>query len=300
MKHATVIVLITVLVVIIALLFVAFEVRETEYAIVFTFGKPGEPITKPGLHFHWPWPISTVQKFDARMRVFAPELSETTTKGAVPIIVNTYVVWRIVEPLSFFNSIGTLDEAETKLRSLINDTQNRTIGRHAFSEFVNRDKSKIKFEEIENEMLQELRASVANANYGIEIKALGIKQLKISKDVTKDVFERMRAERNRQTESTLAEGLAEAEKIKSDADSKAQQLKDAAQARADAIRGEGDARAAEYYKMLEADPELAIFLRNLESAKQILAERSTVIISGDAEPFKLLKEIPKLGSAENK
>ena len=224
---------------------------------------------------------------------FESALVETTTRGAVPIIIKTYVVWKIAEPLKFFNSVETVKEAENKLRSQLKDTQNRIVGQYSFSEFVNSDKSRIKIEEIEQKMLSDLQLAVRD-NYGIEVKAFGIKQLKINEEVSKDVFVRMRAERNRRTETTVSEGQAEAAKIKTDADSKKAELLATAQARATAIRGQGDAEAAQYYKLLEADPEFAIFLRNSASLKEILKERSTIVFSADTEPFTLLKTIPTL------
>ena len=227
------------------------------------------------------------------MRVFETSVGETTTKTAVPIIVNSYLVWKIAQPLEFFNSVGTVKEAENKLRSQISDTQNKVIGQHYFSEFVNSDQSKIKIRQIQSEMLTDLKQAVLD-DYGIEIKTLGIKQLKISDDVTKDVFERMRAERNRKTHATIAQGKAQATKIQTDADSKKTELLAAAQARAKAIRGQGDAEAAKYYKMLEEDPELAMFLRDIEALKKILRERSTIVLSADTEPFKLLKQMPDI------
>jgi membrane protease subunit HflC len=275
------------------LYFISFQVREIESAMVTTFGKPTRQITKPGWYFKWPVPIEQVYKFDSRMRVFEADLGETTTRGAVPIIVNTFVVWKIAEPLVFFNAVGTVKEAENKLLGQLSDTQNKVIGRHDFAEFVNSDPTKIKFEEIQNEMLADLQP-VIRKYYGIEIKTLGIKQLKISEDVSKDVFERMRAERNRKTEATIAEGNAEAARIKTDTDSKKTELLAAAEARAKAIRAEGDAEAAKYYKLLEEDPEFAIFLRKTDALKKYLEKRSTIVFGADTEPFELLKEMPDI------
>jgi membrane protease subunit HflC len=272
---------------------VSFQVREIESVLVTTFGKPTREITEPGWYFKWPAPIQRVHPFDSRMRVFEAELGETTTKGAVPIIVNTFIVWKIAEPLKFFNAVGTIKEAENKLRSQLGDTQNKVIGRHYFAEFVNSNPAKIKFEEIQNEMLADLKQTV-RTDYGIEIKTLGIEQLKVSEDVSKDVFERMKAERNRKTQATIAEGNAEATKIRTDADSKKTELLAAAEARAKAIRAEGDAEAAKYYKLLEEDPEFAIFLRKIEALKKYLGKRSTIVFSADMEPFELLKGMPAL------
>lgn len=293
MKNIAITIFILLVVAIMVLYFVSFQVREIESALITTFGRPTREITEPGWYFKWPAPIERVYKFDSRMRVFEADLGETTTKGAVPIIVNSFIVWKIAEPLVFFNAVGTIKEAENKLLSQLSDTQNKVIGRHYFAEFVNSDPSKIKFEDIQSEMLADLKQPV-RADYGIEIKTLGIKQLKISKDVSEDVFERMRAERNRKTEATIAEGNAEATRIKTDADSKKTELLAAAEARAKAIRAEGDAEAATYYKLLEEDPDFAILLRNLEALKKILKERSTIVISTDAEPFELLKKMPDI------
>lgn len=293
MKNIAITIFIVLIVAIMVLYLVSFQVREIESVLVTTFGKPTREITEPGWYFKWPAPIQKVHPFDSRMRVFEAELGETTTKGAVPIIINTFIVWKIAEPLEFFNAVGTIKEAENKLRSQLGDTQNKVIGRHYFAEFINSDPAKIKFEEIQDEMLTDLKQAV-RTDYGIEIKTLGIKQLKISEDVSKDVFERMRAERNRKTEATIAEGNAEATRIRADADSKKTELLAAAEARAKAIRAEGDAEAAKYYKLLDEDPEFAIFLRKIEALKKYLEKRSTIVFSADMEPFKLLREMPVL------
>lgn len=301
MKNLVITIFIILLVSILALLLFTFQVRETELALKATFGRvsAADQITEPGVYLRWPFPIQRIYKFDSRMRVLEAEIGETTTKGAVPIIVNTYVVWSIAEPLTFFNAVETISEAESKLRSRISDTQNKVIGQHFFSEFVNSDPTKIQLEQIEDEMLTDLRQSVRN-DYGIETRALGIKQLKISENVTEKVFERMRAARNRKTEATIAQGQAQATKIKTDADSKKTELLAAAEAMAKTIRGKGDAEAAKYYKLLEADTELAMFLRDIEALKKILEERSTVVFSAETAPFKLLEEMPDLKPAEPK
>ena len=293
MKNIAITILIVLVVAVMGLYLVSFQVREIQSALVTTFGKPTRQITEPGWYFKWPAPVERVLKFDSRLRTLEGDLGETTTKGAVPIIVNTYLVWKIAEPLQFYNAVGTVKEAQNKLLSQLGDTQNKVVGRHYFAEFVNSDPEKIKFKQVEDEMLSDLIQPVRN-NYGIEIKTLGIKQLKVSEDVSKDVFERMKAERNRKTEATIAEGNAEATKIMTDADSKKTELLAAAEARAKAIRGEGDAEAAKYYKMLEEDPEFAMFLRKIETLKKALEQRSTLVFSADSEPFTLLKQMPDI------
>lgn len=293
MKNVSIPVFLILLFIVLVLVSATYQVRETESALVTTFGKATRQVTEPGLYCKWPPPIERVQKFDSRLRVLEAQLGETTTKGAVPIIVDSFVVWRIAEPLAFFNAVGTIQEAESKLISQIKDTQNKVIGGHLFSEFVNSDPTKIHFEQVESEMLADLQAKARSA-YGIEVRAVGIKQLKVNEDVTRAVFDRMSKERQRQTEATIAEGAAAAKKIATDADSIQTELLAAADARAKAIRAQGDAEAASYYKLLEQDPQLAMFLRDIEALKKILEKRTTLVIGADSEPFKILKEIPKM------
>ncbi len=297
MKNIVITIFIALVVLIMGLYLISFQVRETESVLVTRFGQPVRTITEPKLCFKLPAPIERVHRFDSRMHVFEADLGETTTKGAVPIIVNTYVVWRISEPLKFLNTVGTVKEAEVKLYSQITDTQNRVIGQHSFGEFVNSDPANIKFKEIEEEMLTDLEQTLSN-EYGIEIKTLGIKQLKVNKDVTVKVFERMKAARSLRTKATISEGQGQATRIRGDADFKKSVLLTTAEARALAIRGQGDAEAAKHYKKLEEDPELAKFLRNIDSLAKMLNERSTIVIPADSEPFKLLKEAPSLKPKE--
>lgn len=297
MKNFATTVLILIIVVITILLAVCFQVRDTEAALITRFGQPVRTIAKPGLHFRWPVPIEKLHRFDTRMRTYEAIMGETTTKGAIPIIMHTFIIWNIEEPLKFYNALQTVDKAQMKLLSLIQDTQNKVVGQHDFSEFVNSDPEKIRFDQIQEEMLQSLQAETMK-NYGVKINAVGIKQLKVNEETTKAVFERMRAERNRMTEVILAEGSAQAAAIKSDANTKQKKLLTTVEAKAKAIRGAGDAEAAQYYAMLEKDPKFAIFLRNVEALKKILAERTTIVFSADTEPFSLLKEMPDLEPAK--
>jgi membrane protease subunit HflC len=225
-------------------------------------------------------------------------MEETSTRGGEPIVLSTYIVWKVGAPQEFLEAVQDAAGAENQLKSLLRDTQNSVIGRHYFSEFVNSDRDKIKFKEIENEMYTALKERLTDKRYGIDIQSVAIKQLGVSKEVTKDVFDRMRADRTRKTQAILAEGSAEATKIMTDAESKRTELLAVVEAQAKAIRGKGDAEAAQYYKLLEADPDFAMFLRKLDTLKIILKEKSTIVLGADTEPLELLKGIPDIKPAD--
>lgn len=291
MKNFWILIFVLLIAAVLVLYLVSFQVRETESAIVTRFEKPrGQAITEPGLYWKWPAPIETVHKFDSRMKVFEGVLEETTTKGGNPITVVSYVVWKVGDPMKMFSQKV---DVETTLMGILREVQNGVIGQHAFDEFVNPDPTKIKFDQIEKEMTDQIGA-IANEKYGIKVESVGIKQLKVSEDNTKAAFNGMRSERNSKATAIRKEGKSLAQKITSDADTKKTEILAAAEARAKQIRGQGDAEAAQYYKMLEADPDFAMFLRDIDALKVMFKDRTTMVFTTNAEPFTLLREMPKL------
>jgi membrane protease subunit HflC len=293
MKNYWTILSVVIVVAILLLSSVFYQVRETETVIVVRFGDPVRPETEPGPKWKFPKPIEVVHRFDSRPRTFDTPVRETTTADLQSIIVKSYAVWAIADPGKFLISVKDVETAEATLGTLLRNAQNSVIGNHSFSEFVNTDPEKIRFEQIENEIAAEV-SDKAMQEYGIAIKTVGIKQLNVPKDVTVKVFERMQADRNRKRDSILAEGRAEAERIRSDAEAKQKELLAVATTQAQVIRGTGDAEAARYYEMLKEDPELAMFLRNLEALKKILAEKTTIVLGVETEPIDLLKGIPDI------
>ena len=87
----------------------------------------------------------------------------------------------------------------------------------------------------------------------------------------------------------MAEGKSEAQRIRSEADRKAAETISQAEAEAKKIRGEGDELAAKNYAVFRKNPELALFLRNLEALKISLTDKDTLILDTDTPPFTLLK-----------
>lgn len=133
--------------------------------------------------------------------------------------------------------------------------------------------------------------------FGIDIIRIGFRQLGFPAAVTQNIYAAMISEREAKAKKFEVEGQAEAEKIRSDANTQAQKVVTMAQAEATKIRGEGDAKAAEAYRVFSQNPELAVFLRNLDALKGSLGEKDTLILDTTTAPFNLLapdalKQIP--------
>jgi modulator of FtsH protease HflC len=279
------------LVVIFGLMLFAFQVRQTELAVVTTFGQYTPSITNAGLYSRLPWPIQTIYRFDNRIQNFEPKFDQTQTKDAHALLITLFVGWQVANPQIFLERFAIanndLSRAESQLQGMVRDVRNSVISRHPFSDLISTNRAQLKFDEIEKEMLTMLQPMAAT-NYGIHVAFLGIKQLALPESITSKVFDRMKAERQRLVKKFQTEGEAKAIEIRSDADRKRAEILSEAEAKATIIRGQGDAEAAKSYAVFEKNPELAVFLLQLKALESSLKERTTLILDQQTTPFNML------------
>ncbi|MBI2946503.1 MAG: protease modulator HflC [Verrucomicrobia bacterium] len=282
------------LILIFFVLLFTFQVRQTEVAVVTTFGRPGAPIREPGLYFKWPRPIQKVHELDNRIHSFDTRLEQVLTKGGDPLNVMLYVGWQIKDPETFFASSrgGTAAEAQAKLGGLVESVKNQVVGNHPFSHFVSTDEKELKFDEIEREILEKVRPD-AEAKYGIEVKFIGIKKLGLPESVTEKVFARMQAERDKAVQTLKSEGERGATVIRSNADRDAAKIRADAESKATALRGEADAESSKWLSVFSQNPELAVYLSKIKALPEALKDKTTLIFDFRTPPFDLFGPLPK-------
>jgi len=281
-----------------AMVLFAFQVRQTEVAVVTTFGRYSESSTKtePGFKFRLPWPIQKVYKFDNRIQNFERKFEQTTTSDARNLLITIYIGWKISDPEIFLKRFdGDVTKAKQNLENLVRDAKNGVIGQHPFSDLISTQEDQLKFDEIEAEMLASIQPK-AKENYGIEVEIVGIKQLGLPEAITGKVFERMREERQRLVLRYQGEGEARSIEIKAQADRERRQILAEAEAKATIMMGEAEAEANKYYQEFEESPELAVFLLQLKALKAATAEKTTLILDPNTKPFNLLRGLGDSGS----
>jgi len=281
------------LILIFALLLFTFQVRQSEIAVVTTFGRPTGQILEPNLYFKWPWPVQKVYKFDRRIQNFEDKFSEDLTADNNPLLTMVYVGWRITDPQTFFPKFagGSVPAAERMLENILRSAKSAVVGRHPLADFVNADPAALKFDQIEAEILAQVRAQLQTNDCGLSVEFLGIKKLGLPESVTQTVFERMSSERKVLADALESEGQAEAARIRSAAERRAAEVLSAAEAEARRIRGEGEAVAAQTLAVFQQNPELANFLLRLETLEAALKERTTLIFDQRTPPFDLFQNL---------
>ena len=281
------------LLLIFGLLLIFFQVRTTEVAMVTTFGKPTRPVTEPGAYLKWPWPIQQVYKFDKRIHNFESKFEQVFTADGHSLMIRIYAGWSIAQPQVFFPKFGdSVTELENALSGLARSAYSGVVGLHPFSDFISTDATQLKFEKIEQEILQHLQRDVQAKAYGVEVKFVGIKRIGLPESVTRLVFERMQAERQLQVRRIEAEGQREASDIRTAANQASQKVLTEADSEAIRIRGEGDKLAAASLQVFQQEPELANFLIQLRALEDFLKERTTLILDTQTFPLNLLNGSP--------
>jgi membrane protease subunit HflC len=294
-KNLITIVIAAVLVVIFALLLFTFQVRQSEVAVLTTFGKPAaNNIDQPNLYFKWPWPIQQVYRFDQRVQNFEDKYSENLTADNTMLLTSVYVGWRISDAKEFFPKFagGSVEAAQRQLETMLRSAKAAVIGKHNLSDFVNADPKQLMLEAIEDEIKTAVQNQLATQNYGISIDFLGIKKLGLPESVTQTVFDRMKSERQVLISEAQFQGEAEATKIKSAAERQAADVIANANADATRIEGAGVAEAAKTLSVFQQNPELAIFQLQLEALKSSLNQKSTLIFDERTPPFSLFQNLP--------
>lgn len=260
-----------------------FTIHQTEVGIVTRFGAPRPRLAGPGLHAKLPWPIDAVVRVDQRLLVFDNEPTEMLTGDKKNVLIDSFVCWRIRDPLRFVQTVKTRPEAEARLLDLATSELGAEIGSEPMESYLNADPAKVKLGEVAVRAARKVDA-LARASFGIEVVDLRINGFNLPRQNRRSVIERMQAERARIATAYRSEGEEQALKIEAEAKAERERILAEARGEAEKVRGEGEAAAlavmAEAYRK---DPELYRFLRSLESYEKIIDENTTIFIESDSK-----------------
>ena len=279
-------------VILLGMAFFAFswQVREGTVAIRLRLGRPVDVVQDAGLHWRLPWPVDQVVVIDGRKRVLKTRHTEMLTRDKKNVILLTYVVWRVADPLRFYQSLGSIEGADAKLDGLVTNAKLSVLGGYDLSALVSTKAEDLKADEVRSAILEDV-VSKAGEKYGVQIEEVGFERLSLPEGNTKFVFDQMRAERKQYAARYRAEGQREADAIRSKTKLEVAQIRAEGKEKAAQIRGEAEAEAARIYSDAHsADPGFYRFTRSLESLGTMLGGQSSIVLRTDSPPFDLLEE----------
>jgi membrane protease subunit HflC len=255
--------------------------REGQFKLALFLGDPTAVIIEPGIDVTVP--LVETRTFDSRWQHLGSERKEIPTSDQERIIIDSYVVWRISDPLLFYKKFPTgMAEAETQINQQVRGKLREVIGRRTLAELL---------KEARGEIMGELTAKCAEAveGFGIELNDVRINRTELPRRTEENVFARMRAERDRLARKYRAEGDEQARRIRAEADREARVVVAEARGQAEVERGKGDAESTRIYaEAYSRDPEFYAFVRGLEAYRKTLGKGTTLVLPPDHEFFQLL------------
>lgn len=267
---------------------ILFTIHETEVGIVTRFGKPLAERAEPGLNWKLPWPIDAVVRLDRRLLLFDNVPTEMLTLDKRNVLVDSFILWRIADPLKFAQTVRTRAEAEARLLDLTASELGAAVGGEPLESWINVEPEEVRLSEVAARTAESISAT-AGESFGIEVVDLRINGFNLPPQNRSSVIERMQAERSRIATAYRSEGEEEALKIAAEAAKEQDAILAEAASRAEAVRGAGEAEAlgilADAYG---TNPELYRFLRSLESYEEILDEDTTIFLESDSKLLEAL------------
>jgi modulator of FtsH protease HflC len=263
-----------------------FVVKETERAVVLRFGKLLDANTAPGLHVKAPL-IDEVRKFDARILTLDANPENFYTLEGKRLIVDSFVKWRIDDVETYYRATGGDEEvAQGRLSARANDGLRNQFGKRRLHEVVSGQR-----EELMADMRDSLNRAVKDS-LGIRVVDVRVKRIDLPADVSKNVYDRMAAEREKQAREYRSKGKEEAEKIRADADRQVTIIEAEAYRDAELMRGEGDAKASAIFAAaFNKDPEFYSFTRSLRAYEQAFqGGQDALVLDPKSEFFKYLNQ----------
>lgn len=262
----------------------AFIVHQNEQALVLRFGEPVGVITKPGLNWKVPV-VDTVDIFEKRVLDLDASPQEVTALDQKRLVVDSFVRYRITNPLEFYKTLRFEGAVPSRLGPIVESAVRGILGGVNFSDIV-RDKR----EELMGRIAKQVNTQAAPL--GIEVVDVRIKRADLPEQNAIRVFERMRAEREREAAEFRSQGTAEANRIRATADREVTVLKADATRKGEELRGTGDAeRNRIFNEAYGKDADFFGFYRSMQAYEQaIKAGDSKLILSPDSPFFKYFND----------
>jgi len=259
-----------------------FIVQQTQQALVIQLGHPLDKVYRPGLHMKLPF-IQNVVYFEARILDYDARPAEALTSDLKSMVLDNYARWKIVDPLRFYRTMRTEANAQARLDAVIYSQIRAHIGRHTLTEVVN-DKRTAIMDSVTEKTSQQMQ------EFGIKIVDVRIKRTDLPAENQRAIFDRMRAERERQATQYRSEGAEESTKIRSAADKERALILADANKKSQVLRGEGDAEAARIYaEAFSKSPEFFSFQRGLEALRKSLGENTRMVLTPDSPLLQPIK-----------
>lgn len=257
-----------------------FIVEETEKAVLKRFQEIVKPDIEPGLYFKVPL-IDRVVKTEGRLLSYDMETQSFLTNEKKLLDVDAFVMWRIEDVQRYVTTVGSTSASPEETMFYARNLIDPRVKEGLRNEFAERSVQEVvsgEREAVMNAVADRVNKST-KADLGIEVRDIRVKQVDWPDEVRSRVFDRMRAERERDAAQHRARGRETAEEVRAEADKRRTIIIAEARRQAQEIRGEGDAKATRIYAdTFSKDQEFFRFYRSLQAYRTSFDDASDLMV----------------------
>ncbi|MFT5483149.1 MAG: membrane protease subunit HflC [Halieaceae bacterium] len=260
-------------------------VKETERAVLLRFGEIVNADIKPGLHVKIPF-VNNVRVFDGRMLTVDANPERFLTVEQKAVIVDSFAKWRIAEVETFYTATsGDENRANALLAQRINTGLRNEVANRTMHEVVSGER-----DQLMDDLTKALN-TITKVELGVEVVDVRVKQIDLPPEVSRSVFQRMNAEREKEAREHRSLGRELAEGIRASADRERTIIAANAYRDAELLRGEGDAEATSIYaNAFNQNPEFYSFTRSLKAYREAFSSKNDImLVDPKSEFFRYLK-----------
>src|SRR4029079_1090628 len=167
-----------------------FTVYQTRLALVVRLGQPVRVVTEPGLNFKVPL-IDSVIAIDKRILDLENAAQEVIASDQKRLVVDALARYRIQDPLRFYESVQTIQGANSQLSVLLNAAIRRVLGEATLTHVVRDDRAAL-MARVRDQLDRAARA------YGITVVDVRIRRADLPEQNSQAVYQRMQTERQRE------------------------------------------------------------------------------------------------------
>ncbi len=257
-----------------------FTVYQTRQALVVRLGEPIRQVTAPGLHFKVPI-IDSVIQIDNRILDLENPAQEVIASDQKRLVVDAFARYRIQQPLKFYQTVGSVERANSQLSILLNSALRRVLGEATLSHVVRDDRSQL-MARVRDQLNAEAQA------FGISIVDVRIRRADLPEQNSQAVYQRMQTERQQEAAQIRAQGSQRAQEIRAKADRDVTVILADAQSTGEKTRGEGDAeRNRIFAEAFGKDPDFFAFYRSMQAYESGLRSNDTrMLLKPDSDFFR--------------
>ncbi|AOK52896.1 protease modulator HflC [Burkholderia stagnalis] len=283
---------------VVAIVIAAFAASSTvltvgpRYAAVLSGRSGAEPtLAGPGVHFKLPPPLQTATLIDTRLQSLeSADPLQLATADKHDLLVSYAVKYRIADPMKYFAVTGgEAAAAADRLGAALKGALGDAIGKRALDDAIGGQRA---IADAVRGVLQ-----TAASGFGVDVVDVQLTRVDLPAAQADAAYQRMITALRDQAARVRAEGAADVEQIKADAEREQQAVLANAYKSAQTIKGEGDAKAATIAAdAFGRDPQFYQFYASLQAYRNTFKRNDIIVVDPDSEFFRFMRS-PTGGAA---